>query len=220
VNPGPVGILGGTFNPIHYGHLRSAVELRDHLGLAQIRLMPAAVPPLRDKPCCTALQRAEMVRLAVADEPGLLCDERELQREGPSYTIDSLQEIRAELGMDASLILILGTDAVSRLDNWHRWQELLEYAHLVVIARPGWELPQTGVVGAWLQRHLTAAAATLQHRPCGGVFLETLRPLAISATEIRQLIAVGRSPRYLLPDTVWKLIQSAGLYGCGGQHRE
>ncbi len=220
MNPGPVGILGGTFNPIHYGHLRSAVELRDHLGLAQIRLMPAAVPPLRDKPCCTALQRAEMVRLAVADEPGLLWDERELQREGPSYTIDSLQEIRAELGMDASLILILGTDAVSRLDNWHRWQELLEYAHLVVIARPGWELPQTGVVGAWLRRHLTAAAATLQHRPCGGVFLETLRPLAISATEIRQLIAVGQSPRYLLPDTVWKLIQSAGLYGCGGQHRE
>lgn len=220
MNQGPVGILGGTFNPIHYGHLRSAVELRDRLGLAQVRLMPAAVPPLRDKPCCAAERRAEMVRLAVADEPGLICDERELQREGPSYTIDSLRQIRGELGADVSLNLILGTDAVARLDGWHRWQELLEYAHLVVIARPGWELPQRGTVAAWLQRHLTETAATLQHRPCGDVFLETLRPLAISATEIRQLIAAGQSPRYLLPDAVWKLIQSAGLYGCGGEHRE
>jgi nicotinate-nucleotide adenylyltransferase len=220
VNQGPVGILGGTFNPIHYGHLRSAVELRDRLGLAQVRLMPAAVPPLRDEPCCPAKQRAEMVHLAVADEPGLVCDERELQREGLSYTVDSLQEIRAELGADTSLSLILGTDAVAQLDRWHRWQELLDYAHLVVIDRPGWELPQTGIVGDWLQRHLTSAAATLQHRPGGNIFLESLRPLAISATEIRQLIAVGQSPRYLLPDAVWKLIQSAGLYGCGGQHRE
>ena len=220
MSQGPVGILGGTFNPIHYGHLRSAVELRDQLGLEQVRLMPAAAPPLRDEPCCPAVRRAEMVRLAVADEPGLVCDERELQREGPSYTIDSLQEIRGELGSDASLCLILGTDAVSRLDSWHRWQELLEYAHLVVIARPGWELPQAGTVGDWLQRHLTAAAATLQHRSCGGVVLETLRPLAISATEIRQLIARGQSPRYLLPDAVWALIQSAGLYGYSGQHRE
>jgi len=220
VNQGPVGILGGTFNPIHYGHLRSVVELRDHLGLAQVRLMPAATPPLRDKPSCPAERRAEMVRLAVADEPGLVCDERELQREGPSYTLDSLRQIRGELGNDASLSLILGTDAVARLDSWHRWQELLEYANLVVIARPGWELPRGGTVGSWLQQHLTAAAATLQHRPCGGVFLETLRPLAISATEIRQLIAAGQSPRYLIPDAVWKLIQSVGLYGCGGQHRE
>lgn len=220
MNRGAVGILGGTFNPIHYGHLRSALELRDQLGLAEVRLMPAATPPLREEPCCSAPQRVEMVRLAVADEPGLVCDERELDREGPSYTVDSLREIRAELGADVSLSLILGADAVAQLDSWHRWQELLELAHLVVIARPGWALPGEGIVGDWLHRHLTAEPATLQHRPCGDVLIETLRPLDISATEIRQLIAAGQSPRYLLPDAVWKLIQSAGHYGCGGNNRE
>ena len=209
----PVGILGGTFNPIHYGHLRSALELRERLGLEQVRLMPAAQPPHRAVPDCPATLRADMVSLAVRGEPGLLCDRRELHREGPSYTVDSLQELRTELGVEQSLCLIVGADALYALDSWHRWQDILGLAHIVALARPGWELPQSGQVANWLQQHLCEAVTDLRESPAGRVILQRLRPLDISSTEIRQLIASGTSPRYLLPDVVWEHIKSAGLYG-------
>ena len=137
----PVGILGGTFNPIHYGHLRSALELRERLGLAEVRLVPAARPPHREQPECPVEQRADMVSLAIAGEPGLLCDRRELLREGPSYTVDSLQELRMQLGTEQSLYLIVGADALSAIDSWHRWQEIPALAHIVALARPGWGQP-------------------------------------------------------------------------------
>jgi nicotinate-nucleotide adenylyltransferase len=193
--------------------LRSALELREMLGLAEVRLMPAALPPHREAPDCSASLRADMVSMAVASEPGLSCDRRELCRDGPSYTIDSLQELRAELGHDASICLIVGADALLALDSWHRWLELTDLAHIVVLARPGWELPQAGRVAQWLRQHLVEATADLRESAAGLVILQRLRPLAISSTEIRELIGSGRSPRYLLPDAVWERIKSAGLYG-------
>ena len=215
MSAGPIGFFGGTFNPIHYGHLRSALELRESLQLAEVRMVPAAEPPHRAAPACPAAVRAELVALAVADEPGLSCDSRELERDGPSYTIDSLRELRAELGGQTSLCLIVGADAVAGLESWHRWRELIDYAHLVVIARPGWELPASGTVADWLQQHSTGAAETLQHNPCGRVILQQLRPLAIASTEIRELVASGRSPRYLVPDVVWERIRELDLYRDG-----
>jgi nicotinate-nucleotide adenylyltransferase len=212
VTAGPVGFFGGTFNPVHYGHLRSALELRETLGLAEVRMVPAAQPPHREAPVLSAAQRAELVSLAVRDEPGLRCDMRELEREGPSYTIDSLRELREELGAPTPICLIVGADAVAGLDSWHRWRELLHFAHLVVIARPGWELPEEGLVAELLQQHLTEQPETLQHNPAGSVILQELRPLAISSTEIRALVGAGRSPRYLLPDVVWERIRELGLY--------
>lgn len=217
---GPVGILGGTFNPIHYGHLRSALELRERLGLERIHLMPSARPPHRDAPDCPAAIRAELVELAVADEPGLVCDRRELQRDELSYTYDSLLELRAELGATASLCLIMGDDAVAKFDSWHRWEEFLQLAHIVVMARPGASLPQRGVIADWLRQHLTEEANTLQHKPCGVITRVQLRPLDISATEIREMFAAGRSPRYLLPDAVIQRIRELGLYQEQGQARE
>jgi nicotinate-nucleotide adenylyltransferase len=220
MSQGPIAILGGTFNPIHHGHLRSALELRQRLRFTEVRLMPAAQPPHRPAPDCPAQMRAEMVCQAVADEVGLSCDPRELARPGPSYSIDSLAEIREELGADASISLVMGADAVASLDGWHRWRELIKLAHVVVIARPGWEIPARGSVASWIKQHLTETVATLQHKPCGGVFVETLTPLAISSSEIRRQIAAGESPRYLLPDVVWRTIQSAGLYGHGTVDQE
>jgi nicotinate-nucleotide adenylyltransferase len=220
VRPAPIGILGGTFNPVHYGHLRSALELRETLGLAEVRLMPAAQPPHREAPDCCASLRADLVGMAVAGEPGLSCDRRELLREGPSYTVDSLQELRAELGPDASICLIVGADALVGLDSWHRWHELIHFAHIVVLARPGWKVPEAGRVAQWLQQHLIEAASDLRESAAGRVILQRLRPLAISSTEIRELIGSGRSPRYLLPDAVWERIKSAGLYGYGAVGQE
>ena len=209
--PAPVGVLGGTFNPVHYGHLRSALELVERLQLQQLRLMPCAVPPHREAPACSAQHRAAMAGLAVAGEPRLACDSRELQREGKSYTIDSLIELRDELGADLGLYLVMGCDAVLTIDTWHRWRELLDWAHIVVIARPGWHLPHSGTVARWLASHELPAAAALE-RPAGGIIVEELRPLAISATEIRDLLAAGRSARYLLPEPVLDYIESHRLY--------
>jgi len=210
--PGPLAVLGGTFNPVHYGHLRSAVELVEHLGFAELRLMPCASPPHRDTPTCSAEHRAAMVELAVAGESTLACDRRELNRAGPSYTIDSLRELRAERGAADSLCLVMGCDAFLAIDSWRDWQRLLELAHIVVIGRPGWQLPTTGPVAAWLTTHRAHSAAALAAAPAGTIHIEELRPLAISSTEIRSLLQSGNSVRYLLPESVIDYIQSHGLY--------
>lgn len=209
---GPIGVFGGTFNPVHYGHLRSAVELVDRLQLTRLQLMPSATPPLRDTPLCSAEHRANMVSLALQGESRIVCDDRELRREGPSYTIDSLIEIRDELGSSASLCMVLGCDALLAIDRWHRWRELLDWAHIVVIARPGWSLPATGAVADWLQMHQAQELATLHEQPAGTIRLEELRPLDISATEIRQLLAGGKSVRYLMPQSVLDYIEEHALY--------
>jgi len=208
----PIGVFGGTFNPVHYGHLRSALELAERLDLAHVRLMPSAVPPHREPPGCSAAHRAAMVELAIAGEPRLLCDRRELQRPGPSYTVDSLIELRQEFGAARSVCLVLGCDALLGINGWHRWQDLLSLAHIVVIARPGWELPEEGVVARWLGQHRLRAVRELHGRPCGGILVEKLRPLAISSSEIRELLVSGRSARYLMPQDVVDYIETRHLY--------
>ncbi|WP_290742145.1 nicotinate-nucleotide adenylyltransferase [Haliea sp.] len=211
----PVAILGGTFNPIHNGHLRSALELVERLGFGRLHLMPCATPPHRDAPDCPATRRADMVELAILGEPRLFCDRRELARSGPSWTVDSLQELRAEYGPQRSLSLVLGCDALLGLDRWHRWQALLDFAHIVVIARPGWQLPEQGAVADWLTRHRAAEPSAVQQHPAGAVLVLELRPLDISSTEIRALCAAGRSPRYLLPEPVLDYIEKHQLYAAG-----
>ncbi len=208
----PVGVFGGTFNPVHYGHLRSAIELVERLGLEQLNLMPSATPPLRAEPLCSAEHRAAMVSLAVEGEPRLRCDRRELARSGNSYTIDSLMELRAELGPQRSLCMVLGCDAVLAINRWHRWQELLDWAHVVVIARPGWDFPQQGEIAEWLQDNSLPNLQALSDRPGGGILIEELRPLAISSTEVREVFAQGKSARYLMPQAVLDYIHDNNLY--------
>lgn len=207
-----LGVFGGTFNPVHYGHLRSAMELVERLEFARLHLMPSAQPPLRDVPLCSAEHRANMVSLAVEGEPRLVCDQRELARTGPSYTIDSLIELRNENGSDCSLSMVVGCDALLAIDRWHRWEELLEWAHIVVLARPGWALPDTGPIATWLQAHSAENAGQLRSLPAGKILLQELRPLAISATEIRTLLAEGKSARYLMPQSVLEYIEEHHLY--------
>jgi nicotinate-nucleotide adenylyltransferase len=207
-----VGVFGGTFNPVHNGHLRSALELVERLQLTQMRLMPSAQPPHRAAPHCGAAHRAAMVELAVAGEPRLACDMRELQRAGNSYTIDSLIELRGELGAVTGLCMVMGCDAVLEITQWHRWQELLDWAHIVVIARPGWELPRTGEVAQWLEAHRVEDSRSLWQWSAGRIAVEELRPLDISSTEIRDILAAGRSARYLLPQSVLDYIQTNTLF--------
>ncbi|MFT6915694.1 MAG: nicotinate-nucleotide adenylyltransferase [Motiliproteus sp.] len=210
--PPSVAVLGGTFDPIHNGHLRLALELHQRLGFDQVRLLPCALPVHRESPGCSALQRLEMVELAVGHEPGLSVDVSEVRSGRPSYSFYTLQALRAELGEQTCLTLVMGTDAFLKLESWYRWQELLQQCHLLVVVRPGWSLPQQHPMSRWLEQHRVQRVEQLFERPAGSVLLQQLSALEISASSIRQQISAGQSPRFLLPDVVWRHIRQQGLY--------
>lgn len=207
----PIGLLGGTFDPIHIGHLRPAIEARDAIGLAEIRLIPNHIPPHRANPFCSSEQRLAMVKLAAAENAGFVVDERELKRDKPSYTIDTLIELRHELP-DTPLCFLMGMDSLLGLPGWHRWQELLDHAHLVVSVRPSWRPDYPGEVAELLARHHTTDATALHQRLAGHIWLADNQPIELSATRLRALLAAGEDPRYLLPPSVADYIRQQGLY--------
>lgn len=208
----PIGIFGGTFDPVHFGHLRMAYEVLEDLALAEVRLIPCHIPPHRARPQLGSDRRLELLRLAVADVPGLLVDDRELRRDGPSYTVDTLEQLRGEFS-GRSLCLILGMDSFLGLPSWHRWQELAELANLIVLDRPGSVLPKQGELAEWLAPRRIDAPTRLGTTSAGTVYFHPVTQLDISATQIRRLLASGRPPRFLMPDAVWRQIAEAGLYG-------
>jgi nicotinate-nucleotide adenylyltransferase len=220
VRPAPVALLGGTFDPIHYGHLRFADAVRRALGLSQVRLVPARDPPHRDRPKAPAADRLAMLKLAVAEFPGLVVDDGELRREGKSYTVDTLTTLRREFP-DHPLLLLLGADAFRGLTTWHRWRELFDLAHLVVVERPGvdleTELPPPLL--AILRERLVADPESLLSRPAGAILRQPIAPLDVSATEIREHIARGAGAaemnRGLLPPAVLAYIDLHHLYRPG-----
>lgn len=212
-----IGLLGGTFNPIHYGHLRIAEELSELMGFTQVRFIPAAHPPHKIAPEVSAEQRVEMVKLAITDNPRFRVDTLELERTGPSYTIDTLKALRKELGSETSLSLMMGTDAFARLDTWHDWQQLLQYAHIVLVERPLMAAQQTKpslseTLQHTLQAHYTEHVADLQHDSNGHIIMQNVTWLDISATQIRQRLKEHRSIRYLLPEAVEAYIHQHHLY--------
>lgn len=213
--PHPVGILGGTFDPIHYAHLRLGEELADRLELAEVRFVPARVPPHRAAPNVTAEHRLEMTRLATAGNPRFNVDDRECRRQGPSYTVDTLRELRAELGPARPLCLLMGVDAYLGLTSWSRWLQLYDVAHIVVAHRPGFAL-ETGTMPGDLAQQTVSRLATdaqaLRAQPGGLVLAVDIPSLDISATAIRALIGAGHSARYLLPDDVLDYIDRNRLY--------
>lgn len=208
----PIGVLGGTFDPIHHGHLRPALELLEALGLAELRLIPCRIPAHRGTPGASAGQRAAMVELAIAGQPGFVLDRRELEREGPSYMVDTLGSLRREFP-DNPLCLILGQDAFAALDTWHRWREIPTLAHLLVLARPGFDVEASAPVASLLETHRLRDATALGDSPAGGILFHPVSQLAISATAIRENLGAGRSVRYLLPEPVRQFIHNQGLYG-------
>lgn len=206
-----IGILGGTFNPVHIAHLRGALEVAEQLVLDELRLIPCARPPHREAPQATAEQRLAMVQLAVAGEPQLAVDDRELRRDKPSFTYDTLESLRGELAADDQVFLLLGWDAFCGLPTWHRWQELLQHCHILVLQRPDADSDAPEAL-----RDLLAARSVNDPQglvgPSGQIAFVWQTPLAVSATQIRHLLAEGRSVRFLVPDAVLAYIQTHGLY--------
>ena len=214
-----IGVFGGTFDPIHFGHLRSALEICESLGLKEIRFVPCRIPPHRDEPLADPMQRLAMVRAALAGQPDMILDDREIKREGPSYMIDTLESLRSEL-TNEPLCLILGMDAFMGLSSWHRWQELLTLAHLVVMHRPGKSLhdvnsQQAAEVTTLLKSRQVKDVKALQIKAAGSIFLHPISQLDISASKIREMVAKGKNPRYLLPDVVLQMIKVQKIYKTG-----
>ena len=204
-----IGILGGTFDPVHFGHLRTGLDVVEALDLAQLRLIPCALPPHRVEPVASAQERRLMLELAIKNHPRLVVDDRELGRDGPSYTVDTLLSLRQELP-ENPLFVLMGTDAFCSLPTWSRWQQILQLAHIVVMQRPDESMKMSDELSQWYQQFLASDAD--RHLPAGRIWPLPVTQLSISATTIREKLAQKQDVRYLLPDAVIALIEQLGLY--------
>ncbi|MCS3903960.1 nicotinate-nucleotide adenylyltransferase [Methylohalomonas lacus] len=215
----PIGILGGTFDPVHIGHLRMALELLAALELSEVRFIPVHTHPFGKTPVATPEQRAEMLRLALADLPQCKVDTRELQRANVSYTVETLASLHAEVE-ETPLCLFLGLDAFRQLDGWHRWQELLDYCHLVVVDRPDMS-PSTAdlqtastspTIQTLLSQHAVDSPGALHEQRAGCVLFQSIPTLDISATQLRNSLKHEQTIRFLVPDAVLDYIHQHQLY--------
>ena len=206
-----IALFGGTFDPVHFGHLRAAWEVKEQLQIADFRFLPAGMSPHRDTEVTDAHHRLEMLRLALADAEGFSIDEREIRRKGRSYMVDTLAELQlAEANLP--LVLIIGQDSANSLDQWYRWQDLFELTHLVVMNRPGKPPVYGGQLASEMNSRSVSVVQQLNNRPAGLVLNLSVTAMPISSSGIRQLLESGNSPRYLLPATVLAYIEQHGLY--------
>jgi nicotinate-nucleotide adenylyltransferase len=207
-----IGIFGGTFDPVHYGHLRSALEVKDIFGLTEVRLIPCANPPHREQPAVTAEMRLQMLELAIKNQPGLKIDTRELDRydqhQTPSYMVDTLESLRQEFPTEP-VLLFIGSDAFKHLTGWHQWQRLFDYAHIVVMTRPGFEIQE---LDDFFKVRLAVDTKELALAIAGKLCFQQITQLDISATAIRDIIARKQNPGFLLPDAVIEYIKQNKLY--------
>lgn len=204
-------LYGGTFDPVHAGHLAVARAARDALS-AEVAFLPAADPPHRGRPGASADQRAHLLALAIAGEPGFRLDLRELQRPGPSYTVDTLLEWRAERGPEAPLAWLVGADAFRGLASWHRWREMFELAHFVVAVRPGHDLDALPAQLDAACRGRWGDADALARSPAGKLFRLSMSLHPASATELRRRLRAGEPHGDWLAPAVAAHIAREGLY--------
>ncbi len=213
---GALGLFGGTFDPLHVGHLRLGLEAREALGLAEVCFIPAGSPPLRAAPRCSAAHRLAMVERGLSGLGGCSVDPAEAAgAAAASYTVDTLERLRRRHGGEKPLVLLLGADAFARLESWHRWRDLFGLAHIAVATRPGHDLEKLGAGATALDREFAARrgiAAELAAAPAGRIVSFAITALEISATAIRERLARGLSVRYLVPDAVLDYIETHQLY--------
>lgn len=222
-----IGVFGGTFDPVHNGHLRTALDVVEAGNPDRLLLIPCHLPPHRGEPMVSSRQRLRMLELAVAGESRFRVDDRELRRDQPSYTVDTLLSLQRQYPGD-SFFLLLGMDSFLGLPRWHRWRELEGLAHMVVMSRPESATTTSDELTRWLAGRHAEDWQQLRAGGAGRVLFQDVARLAISATDVRRRLANGGSARYLMPEAVWSYIQEQGLYGAvaamseprGGNPRE
>ncbi len=210
----PVGIFGGTFDPVHFGHLRLAQEIAEHCSMEKVRILPAGIPPHRNQPHCDPAHRFEMLRIACKGNPVLEPDPLEVEKDSPCYSVESLERIREDCGKKTPLCLMVGADAFLGLASWHRWQEIFRFAHVVVATRPGFHLA-SGIcepLAREFRERLASGPEELGASAFGRILPVEITLLDISSSRIRECFESGRSARYLLPDGVLDYIGKNGLY--------
>lgn len=211
-----IGIFGGTFDPIHHGHLRVALDVLEALQLAQVRFLPLQQAVHREQPQADAPLRLAMLQAALAAEPRFVADDRELRRGGASFTVDTLRSLRQELGEQVPLCLLLGSDAFNGFGSWREPETILTLAHLIIMQRPGCQLPTDPALQQWVSRHGSDQITAFQQAPAGRIRFQPVTQLDITATDIRHRIAQGRSARYLTPDPVLALLADSAAYRVSG----
>lgn len=206
-----IGVFGGTFDPVHFGHLRPALEVMEKLGLAEVRMLPSARPPHRGQPRVTAEHRLAMLKLALSGQSRLVADDCELRREGPSYMVDTLETLQQRFPA-APLALVIGQDAANGLDRWHHWRRLFDLAHIVIMRRPGTQTHYAAPLADEMNDRLADNPSCLHKQAAGCVLPLQITQLDISATTIRGMFAKGRSPDFLTPPAVIDYIRQHRLY--------
>ena len=207
-----VALFGGTFNPVHFGHLRLATALAGLLQVKPIRMIPCAMPPHRTEPSASAEQRLAMLKLAIDKQPILAADDLELHRTTPSYSIDTLELVRQQIGAQAPLFFCMGMDSLAGISSWHRWRELLNFCHIVVYPRPRWQPPSQGEVARWIDRHQCNNLSELKQRPSGQLYICDLAMLDLSSSEIRDHIKQDKNIDHMAPKPVIEYIKLHSLY--------
>ena len=202
-----IGIFGGTFDPVHIGHLRTALDVYEALALDELRFIPLGQAVHREQPLTSAEKRLALLHAAIEDQPGFTVDERELRRDSPSYTLHTLESLRADLGAETPLCLLLGRDAFNAFHTWHQPVTILQLAHLVVMDRPGHDLPGQGLLEELMQGRVTTDIAELNGEPGGRILFQPVTRLDISSSDIRTRLAAGRSIRWLVPESVRVILQ-------------
>jgi len=207
----PIGILGGTFDPIHLGHIKIAEATKQKCYLKKIIFIPCNIPAHRYKPIATPAQRLKMTQLAIKDHPNFIVDDREIKRAGTSFMLDTLKSLKQDYP-DNPLVLILGLDAFAGLDTWHQWEKLIDYAHLVVVNRAGVKIELPAPIKTLLQTTEVFDAKALQTKQNGLIYQLHIDPIPISATKIRQQLRDGQTPIDTLAENVYNYIRKKEIY--------
>ena len=207
-----VALLGGTFNPIHFGHLNLANCLVDYLQVESVRMIPCAIPPHRETPSVSAEQRLAMLQLAIDGHPLLTSDDLELRKSTPSYSIETVQQIRQQVGEETPLFFCIGMDSLLTIDSWHHWQQLLDYCHLAICPRPGYKLPIKGHLAEWIEQNLCDDIERVKTLAQGCLHLCKIPLKDISSTAIRDSIKCAESIDHLTPKSVVNFITKHSLY--------
>lgn len=207
----PIGILGGTFDPIHKGHIEIAKKVYEQLDLAEIRFIPCKQPLLKNDAQASTKQRVDLLKIACEPFPEFVIDEREIKRESPSYMVETLMSLRSELPQ-TPLCLIMGIDAYAELPRWYQWEKIITLAHLIIINRPHYSLPDTPILNDFYRQHHSNKNSAIHEKIAGFILTLTLPPLPYASRDIRQQISQGKNLEEALPPGVWQYIKKHGLY--------
>ena len=206
-----VGIFGGSFDPIHFGHIKPCLALAEKYQLDSVHLLPCKVSPFKESTFASRQHRWNMINLISSSSDIFIADSRELERDSASYTYNSLLELTEQYARKAKLYWIMGIDALLGFPKWYKAEEIMQLCHVLVLRRPGYELEDESLFD-WLKPYLTDDFDLLEQKDFGHIFITDTEMVDVSSTQIRACVRTGEQPRFLLPGGVWNYIKRNNLY--------